>query len=95
MKDTNQVQKALEGKAKKELERVVDAFIISLNELDRTYHQPCFYYMVEHGGSDAKKFNCMSQHRVENVLNSMLRKAYLEPMVKKKTQELLNKLELL
>jgi len=95
MNDTNQVQKALEGKAKKELERVVDAFIISLNELDRTYHQPCFYYMVEHGGSDAKQFNCMPRNRVESVLNSMLRKAYLEPMVSKKTQELLTKLELL
>jgi hypothetical protein len=95
MKDINQVQKALEGKAKRELARVVDNFVISLNELNNKYHQPCFYYMVEHGGSDAQRFNCMGQHRVESVLNSMLQKAYLEAMVSKKTKELLAKLELL
>ena len=95
MKDTNQVQKALESKAKKELARVVDEFFIELDLLNRTYHQPCFYYMKEHGGDGANIFNCMTANSVEITLNQMLQTAYLEAMVSKKTQELLTKLELL
>ena len=95
MKDTNQVQKALESKAKKELARVVDEFFIELDLLNRTYRQPCFYYMKEHGGDEANKFNCMTANSVERTLNQMLQEAYLEAMVSKKTKELLTKLELL
>jgi len=95
MENTNQVQKALESKAKKELQNVVSEFIISLNALDSKYHQPCFYYMKEHGGDEANKFNCMSRNSVEGTLNQMLQTAYLESMVSKKTKELLTKLELL
>jgi hypothetical protein len=95
MNNTNQVQKALESKAKKELQRVVDQFLIELNRLDREFHQPSFYYMVEHGGDEAKEFNCMNRNKVETCLNTMLQTAYLQAMVHKKTQELLTKLELL
>tara|TARA_R110002096_G_scaffold212338_3_gene399794 strand:- start:2400 stop:2687 length:288 start_codon:yes stop_codon:yes gene_type:complete len=95
MNDTNQVQKALESKAKKELAKVVDEFLVGLVKLDREYRQPCFYYMKEHGGDEANKFNCMSRNSVESTLNQMLQTAYLEAMVSKKTQELLTKLELL
>jgi len=95
MKDTNQVQKALESKAKKELNRVVDGFFVELSKLDSKYHQPCFYYMKEHGGDEANRFNCMSRNDVERTLNQMLQTAYLEAMVSKKTKELLTKLELL
>ena len=95
MNDTNQVQKALESKAKKELAKVVDDFFIKLDALNRTYYQPCFYYMKEHGGNEANRFNCMSRNSVERTLNQMLQEAYLEAMVSKKTQELLTKLELL
>ena len=47
MKDTNQVQKALESKAKKELQGVVDGFLQQLNKLNSTYHQPHSYTMKE------------------------------------------------
>tara|TARA_R110000803_G_scaffold183118_1_gene245483 strand:+ start:232 stop:519 length:288 start_codon:yes stop_codon:yes gene_type:complete len=95
MNDTNQVQKALESKAKKELQRVVDEFVISLNVLDSTYRQPNMYSMKESRSSDAKEFSYIRPGALETILKDMLIEAYLEPMVNKKTQELLTKLELL
>ena len=95
MKDTNQVQKALESKAKKELQRHVDEFIISLNELNKKYRQPTSYRITEDRSENAKVFEYVRPGCVETILKDMLVHAYLEPMVSKKTQELLNKLELI
>ena len=95
MNDTNQVQKALESKAKKELQSIVDEFVISLNKLNSTYRQPTSYKMRENRGNDAKKFDYVRPGCVDTILHDMLVEAYLEPMVNKKTQELLTKLELL
>ena len=95
MKDTNQVQKALESKAKKELQRVVDEFVISLNKLNDKYRQPCSYTMRENRSTDAKVFSYIRPGCLETILHDMLVESYLEPMVNKKTQELLNKLELI
>ena len=95
MKDTNQVQEALESKAKKELRRVTDQFQIALNQLNDTYRYPHSYSMKESRSINAKEFTYIRPSRVENLLHDMLVEAYLEPMVDKKTQELLNKLELL
>ena len=95
MNDTNQVQKALESKAKKELQGVVDQFVISLNKLNSTYRTPNFYRMTENRSNNAKEFSCIRPGCVETILKDMLVEAYLEPMVNKKTQELLNKLELI
>lgn len=95
MKDTNQVQKALESKAKKELQRHVDQFIISLNELNKKYRPPNMYCMKESRSEGAKEFSYIRPGAVETILKDMLVDAYLEPMVNKKTQELLNKLELI
>ena len=95
MNDTNQVQKALESKAKKELQKVVDEFVISLNVLNSTYRSPNMYSMKESRSGDAKEFSYIRPSGVEIILKDMLVEAYLESMVNKKTQELLTKLELL
>jgi len=95
MKDTNQVQKALESKAKKELQRVVDSFVIELNQLNSTYRAPHSYVMKESRSIGAKEFSYIRPGAIDTILKDMLVDAYLEPMVNKKTQELLNKLELI
>ena len=95
MKDTNQVQEALESKAKKELQQVVDQFVISLNELNSKYRSPNSYCMKESRSSEAKEFNYIRPAALDYILHDMLIEAYLEPMVNKKTKELLTKLELL
>ena len=53
MKDTNQVQEALESKAKKELQKVVDDFTDALAQLDSTYLQATSYVMKESRSTDA------------------------------------------
>ena len=95
MKDTNQVQKALESKAKKELQGVVDGFLQQLNKLNSTYHQPHSYVMKENRDENAKVFTYIRPGCLDVILKDMLVEAYLKPMVSKKTQQLLNKLELL
>ena len=95
MKDTNQVQKALESKAKKELQEVVDGFLQQLDKLNKTYRQPVSYSMKENRSEDAKECSYIRPGCLEVILKDMLVEAYLDPMVNKKTQELLNKLELI
>ena len=95
MKDTNQVQEALESKAKKELRRVTDQFQIALNQLNDTYRSPHSYSMKESRSINANEFTYIRPGRIEDLLHDMLVEAYLEPMVDKKTRELLNKLELI
>ena len=95
MKDINQVQKALESKAKKELQGVVDGFLQQLDKLNKTYYQPVSYSMKENRNADAKEFFHIRPGCLEVILKDMLVEAYLDSMVNKKTQELLNKLELI
>jgi len=95
MKDTNQVQEALESKAKKELQGVVDGFLQQLDKLNSTYHQPHSYVMRENRDNDAKVFTYIRPGCLDVILKDMLVDAYLEFMVNKKTKELLTKLELL
>ena len=95
MNDINQVQKALESKAKKELQGVVDGFLQQLDKLNSTYRQPNSYCMTENRSNDAKVFDYIRPGCVDTILKDMLVEAYLKPMVSKKTQQLLNKLELI
>ena len=95
MKDTNQVQEALESKASKELQKVVDSFTEALTKLDSTYRQATSYTLKESRSTDALVFDYVRPHCLDNMLHEMLVTAYLKPMVHKKTQELLNKLELI
>ena len=95
MKDINQVQEALESKAKKELQGVVDGFLQQLDKLNKTYYQQVSYSMKENRDADAKEFFHIRPGCLEVILKDMLVEAYLDPMVNKKTQELLNKLELI
>ena len=95
MKDTNQVQEALESKASKELQEIVDEFQRALTKLDSTYRQATSYTLKESRSKDALVFDYVRPTSLDHMLHEMLLEAYLKPMVHKKTQELLNKLELI
>ena len=95
MKNTNQVQEALESKAQKELQKVVDDFTEALTKLDSTYRSATSYVMKESRSTEAKVFTYVTPSNLDHMLHEMLVDAYLKPMVHKKTQELLNKLELI
>tara|TARA_R110002050_G_scaffold107952_8_gene218507 strand:+ start:31 stop:186 length:156 start_codon:yes stop_codon:yes gene_type:complete len=51
--------------------------------------------MKESRSSEAKEFYHIRPAALDYILHDMLIEAYLEPMVNKKTKELLTKLELL
>ena len=51
--------------------------------------------MKESRSAEAKVFTYVTPVNLDHMLHEMLVEAYLKPMVHKKTQELLNKLELI
>ena len=77
MKDTNQVQEALESKAKKELQKIVDSFTEALTKLDSTYLQARSYTLKESRSTDALVFDYVRPHCLDNILHEMLVDAYL------------------
>jgi len=96
MKDLNQVQKALEVKAKNELTEVVDSFIQNINSLQEKYDGECFFYLKELQDRDkeCKTIMCDKNEFKHILINALIEK-HLEYIVKHKTKELLNKLELI
>jgi len=96
MKDLNQVQKALEAKAKNELTEVVNSFIQDLDSLQNKYNGSSFFYLEElpERASECKRIMCDKNKFKHILINSLIEK-HLEYIVKHKTKELLNKLELI
>jgi len=93
MKDTNAIVKALEDKAKKEIEQVVNVFMNVLEvKIRGEYNSTNYYEFIPPNGN--KKFSVMGTEQLKNVLLRMLKGAHLESMVEVKSKELIKKLEL-
>ena len=54
-----------------------------------------FYYITESNASDARSFMVDGTHKVANVLHRMILENHGEAMLSKKSQELINKLDLI
>lgn len=93
MKDLNQVQKALQDKAEIELTSIVNSFIEKVYEIQLKHSGRSFYYL--RGIEDTEKHLMCDDSEFRQVLINSLVEKYSERMVKSKTQELLNKLELI
>lgn len=91
MKDLNQVQNALEEKAKNEVRQIVENFIIEVNRMNDKYNGMQMFYL----GSDESKRMFVDIDDLEKILNNALINRHSEYIVKYKTKELLNKLELI
>lgn len=91
MKDLNQVQKALQEKAKNEVRQIVGNFIKEVNQMNEKYDGMRMFYL---GSDEGKRIWC-DIHDVERILNNALIERHLEYIVSYKTKELLNKLELI
>ena len=89
MKDLNQVQNALEEKAKNEVRQIVENFIKEVNQINDKYNGMRMFYL----GSDKNIFCDIDD--LEKILNNALMERHGEYIVKYKTKELLNKLELI
>ena len=94
MKDTNAIEKALKVKVNEELSEIVDKFVTDLAQLQTKYGGSMFYDFQADGAADSTRFHVQGTHGVTKVLHRMLRDNHGDAMLKYKSKELINKLEL-
>ena len=91
MKDLNQVQKALEGKANNEVIQIVKNFIKEVDQFHDKYNGLRLFRI----GLDEDKSILCDIHDFEKIITNALIERHKECIVRYKTRELLNKLELI
>jgi len=94
MKDTNAIEKALQGKINEEVSVIVESFIADLNKLSDKYGGSSFYDFTESNASDARTFMVSGTTKVKNVLHRMILDNHGDAMLRQKSKELINKLDL-
>jgi hypothetical protein len=95
VKNTNAIEKALQVKVNAEVDVIVQDFITDLAKIKGKYGGSMFYYIKESNASDARGFMVDGTHKVANVLHRMILENHGENMLKQKSQELINKLDLI
>jgi hypothetical protein len=98
MKTTNQIEKALKDKIKIEIAEVVGVFIRELKNLYDTYGGTNYYKIVSPsrvGYTKEQQITCLDKENLKSILEEMIRENHEEVMLKKKTKQLLTKLEIL
>jgi len=99
MKDTNAIEEALKKKVHDELWNIVDKFVCDCQHLSGKYGAESRFYDLEESSSyetcGEKISNIRHGAELQDILVKMLKKGHGEKMLKVKTKELLNKLELL
>ena len=95
MKDTNAIEKALQGKINEECREIVDKFITDLEKLSNKYGGSSFYDFKESNARDARTFMVSGISKVTNVLHRMIIDNHGSNMLKQKSQELIKKLDLI
>ena len=94
MNSTNAIEKALQERVNAECREIVNDFISDLDKIKKKYGGSMFYYIKESNASDAKSFMVDGSQKVANVLQRMILENHGEAMLQQKSQELLNKLDL-
>ena len=94
MNSTNAIEKALQQKIAEEIRTEVKAFVSNIEQKFRTPYNNNSFYDISRTGSDARSF-AIQWHEMETLLCRMLHSGHEDAMLKKKSQELLNKLELI
>ena len=95
MKTTNAIEKALQGKINEEVSVIVESFIADLNKLSDKYGGSSFYDFTESNASDARTFMVSGTTKVKNVLHRMVLDNHGDAMLRQKSKELINKLDLI
>tara|TARA_R100000655_G_scaffold82505_1_gene122045 strand:- start:417 stop:704 length:288 start_codon:yes stop_codon:yes gene_type:complete len=95
MNSTNAIEKALQQKISAECREIVDKFTADLIKLQKKYGGCNFYDFKKDRSSDTKEFMVTGTHGVTEVLHRMLLDNHGPAMLKYKSKELLNKLELI
>ena len=98
MKDTNAIEKALKNKIDVEVANIVRGFMNELTNLYDTYGGTNWYKIVSPsraGYTKEQQITCLGKDHVRNILEKMIKENHGGPMLAKKTNQLLEKLELL
>ncbi len=98
MKDTNAIEKALLKKINDECRTIANNFGIELEKLSNGYGGKMFYDFRNTSAANSKdtiSFHVSGRDAVVNVIHRMIMDNHAEHMLKYKTKELLNKLELI
>ena len=96
MNSTNAIEKALQQKISAECREIVDKFIADLTKLSNKYGGCNFYDFKKQKNNDGSyEFMVTGTHGVTEVLHRMILDNHGPSMLKFKSKELLNKLELI
>ena len=95
MKDTNAIEKALKERISAECREIVNDFISDLEKLSNKYGGSSFYDFKENNARDARTFMVNGISQVRNVLHTMILDNHGDAMLKYKSKELLNKLDII
>ena len=95
MNSTNAIEKALQQKISAECREIVDKFIADLEKLSNKYGGTMFYDFKKNNSEDDYVFMVQGTHGVTEVLHRMVLDNHGNYMLKYKSKELLNKLELI
>ena len=95
MNSTNAIEKALKERVSAECREIVNDFISDLEKLSKKYGGTMFYDFKKDNSSDAREFMVQGTHGVTEVLHRMILDNHGSSMLKYKSKELLNKLELI
>jgi len=95
MNSTNAIEKALQQKISAECREIVDKFIVDLEKLSNKYGGTMFYDFQKDAGASSPQFHVQGTHGVSNVIHRMILNNHGSNMLKYKSKELLNKLELI
>mgnify|MGYP003642201688 FL=1 len=97
MKTTNQIEEALKDKIDFEIANIVKGFIDELKGVYDTYGGTSWYKIVHsaRGYDKDQEINCLTTEEIRTVLQKMIQENHGKAMLKKKTKQLLAKLEIL
>ena len=95
MKDLNTIEKALQIRVSNEVSEIVENFIADLNKLSDKYGGSTFYDFKESSADDARMFMVSGITKVKNVLHRMILDNHGDAMLRQKSKELINKLDLI
>ena len=91
MKDTNAIEKAIKKKIDKEIEEIVDSFINDLKNKIKPYGGSMFYrFRFKNDETEL-----MQDYDIKASLIELIKENHGDSMLNVKSNELLNKLELL
>ena len=93
--DTTQIERQLQKKVEGELTDMVEKFLLDVRSAQNKYGGGSFFSLKDRRGDKDKAIKTLAIHELKNILVDSLKGNLGEYMLKSKTKQLLDKLELL